>query len=85
MEILFQLFHKQQKENHIQVVGSFYEKSKSIDRVYDTSFVIDHLGKVISTYRKIHLYDALGFKESDKMIAGSKIAKPVGTSLEKLV
>jgi len=61
------------KENHIQVVGSFYEKSK-----------IDHLGKVISTYRKIHLYDALGFKESDKMIAGSKIAKPVGTSIGKI-
>ena len=72
------------KENHIQVVGSFYEKSKNVDHVYDTSFVIDHLGKVISTYRKIHLYDALGFKESDKMIAGSKIAKPVGTSIGKI-
>ncbi len=72
------------KENHIQIVGSFYEKSKSIDRVYDTSFVIDHLGKVISTYRKIHLYDALGFKESDKIIRGSKIAKPVATSIGKI-
>ena len=71
------------KENHIQVVGSFYEKSKKNNRVYDTSFVINHLGKVISTYRKIHLYDALGFKESDKMIPGSKIAKPVGTSTWK--
>ena len=29
------------KENHIQVVGSFYEKSRKKDRVYDTSFVID--------------------------------------------
>ena len=53
---------KAAKENHIQVVGSFYEKSKKNNRVYDTSFVINHLGKVISTYRKIHLYDALGFK-----------------------
>ena len=72
------------KENHIQIVGSFYEKSKSIDRVYDTSFVINHLGKVISTYHKIHLYDALGFKESDKIARGSKIAKPVGTSIGKI-
>ena len=72
------------KKNHIQVVGSFYEKSKKSNRVYDTSFVINHLGKVISTYRKIHLYDALGFKESDKMIPGSKIAKPVGTSIGKI-
>ena len=51
---------KSAKENHIQVVGSFYEKSAKKDRVYDTSFVIDKTGKVISTYRKIHLYDALG-------------------------
>ncbi|EIJ65347.1 hydrolase, carbon-nitrogen family [Candidatus Nitrosopumilus salaria BD31] len=72
------------KENHIQVVGSFYETSRKKDRVYDTSFVIDKSGKVISTYRKIHLYDALGFKESDKMASGSKISKPVNTSIGKI-
>jgi len=68
---------KAAKENRIQVIGSFYEKSRKKDRVYDTSFVIDNSGKVISTYRKIHLYDALGFKESNKMVSGSKITKPV--------
>ncbi|WP_428325260.1 carbon-nitrogen hydrolase family protein [Nitrosopumilus sp.] len=75
---------KTAKENHIQVVGSFYEKSRKKDRVYDTSFVIDKSGKIISTYRKIHLYDALGFKESDKMASGSKIAKPVKTTIGKV-
>lgn len=75
---------KAAKENQIQVVGSFYEKSRKKDRVYDTSFVIDKSGKVISTYRKIHLYDALGFKESDKMASGSEIAKPVNTSIGKI-
>lgn len=75
---------KAAKENKIQVVGSFYEKSRKKDRVYDTAFIIDKSGKVISTYRKIHLYDALGFKESDKMVSGSKIAKPVKTSLGKV-
>ena len=75
---------KTAKENHIQVVGSFYEKSRKKDRVYDTSFVINESGKVTSTYRKIHLYDALGFRESDKMISGSYIAKPVKTSLGKI-
>jgi len=54
------------------------------NRVYDSSFVIDKSSKVISTYRKIHLYDALGFRESDKMASGSKIAKPVKTSLGKI-
>ena len=75
---------KAAKENHIQVIGSFYEKSRKKDRVYDTSFIIDQLGNVISTYRKIHLYDALGFKESNKMVSGSKITKPVKTSLGKI-
>jgi len=75
---------KAAKENQIQVIGSFYEKSRKKDRVYDTSFVIDESGKIISTYRKIHLYDALGFKESNKMAAGSKITKPVKTSLGKI-
>lgn len=72
------------KENHIDVVGSFYEKSAKKDRVYDTSFIIDKNGKVISRYRKIHLYDALGFRESDKMVKGSKIAKPVSTTIGKI-
>ena len=75
---------KAAKENRIQVVGSFYEKSRKKDRVYDTSFVIDKTGKVISTYRKIHLYDALGFRESDKMASGSKISKPVKTAVGKV-
>jgi len=67
---------KAAKENQIEVIGSFYEKSRKKDRVYDSSFIINKSGKVISTYRKIHLYDALGFKESNKMVPGSKIAKP---------
>ncbi|AJM91635.1 carbon-nitrogen hydrolase family protein [Nitrosopumilus piranensis] len=75
---------KAAKENQIQVVGSFYEKSRKKDKVYDTSFVIDKSCKVISIYRKIHLYDALGFRESDKMASGSKIAKPVKTTLGKV-
>ena len=72
------------KQNQIQVIGSFYEKSAKKDRVFDTSIVIDKSGKVISTYRKIHLYDALGFRESDKMTSGSKITKPVKTSIGKV-
>jgi len=75
---------KAAKENQIQIVGSFYEKSRKKNRVYDSSFVIDKSSKVISTYRKIHLYDALGFRESDKMASGSKIANPVKTSLGKI-
>ena len=75
---------KSAQQNHIQVVGSFYEKSTKKNRVYDTSFVIDKTGEVISSYRKIHLYDALGFRESNKMTPGSKITLPVKTSIGKI-
>ncbi len=75
---------KAAKKNSIQVIGTFYEKSRKKNRVYDTSFLINKSGKVVSTYRKIHLYDALGFKESDKMISGSKIIKPSKTSIGKV-
>lgn len=72
------------KKNTIEVVGTIYEKSKKKDRVYDTSFLVDKSGTVRSTYRKIHLYDALGFKESKKLQPGLKIAAPVKTSVGKL-
>ena len=72
------------QKNHIQVVGTFYEKSKKKNRVYDSSFLINKTGKIVSTYRKIHLYDALGFKESKKMTPGSKISLPTGTSVGKI-
>ncbi len=72
------------KQNSIQIVGTFYEKSPKIDRVYDTSFLINKNGKVISKYRKIHLYDVLGFKESNKLSAGYKIVKPSKTTIGKM-
>jgi predicted amidohydrolase len=72
------------KKHSICVVGTIYEKSRLKNRVYDTAFVINKSGKVVSTYRKIHLYDALGFKESAKLVAGSKISRPVRTDAGKL-
>ena len=39
---------------------------------------------VTGKYRKIHLYDALGFKESDKMSSGSVIPLPTKTSVGKM-
>lgn len=72
------------RENSIFVIGTFYEKSKKRNRVYDTAFLVDKSGKILSTYRKIHLYDALGFKESNKLTPGSKIIMPTKTSLGKV-
>jgi predicted amidohydrolase len=72
------------KENSIQIIGTFYEKSPKAKRVYDTSFLISENGKLVSRYRKIHLYDALGFKESKKLYPGSSVARPVNSVAGKL-
>lgn len=61
----------------IEVVGTFYERGRAQSRrVYDSSFHVDAGGRLVSLYRKIHLYDALGFRESDKMAPGRSIAAP---------
>ena len=66
----------------IDIVATIYEKSDelSFKRVYDTAVLINNKGNIISRYRKVHLYDALGFKESLKLMAGNSIEQPSETS-----
>jgi deaminated glutathione amidase len=66
----------------IDIVATIYEKSDelSFKRVYDTAVLINSKGNIISRYRKVHLYDALGFKESLKLMAGNSIEQPSATS-----
>jgi predicted amidohydrolase len=65
------------KENGIEIVASIYEKARSKEnKVFDSALAINKRGLVISLYRKIHLYDAMGFRESDKFLAGNTIEKP---------
>ena len=77
---------KAAKVNKISIISTIYEKSNSgfDNRVYDTVVLIDSKGEISSVYRKLHLYDALGFKESDKMMAGNMIEKPAKTSVGNL-
>ena len=74
---------KAAKVNKISIISTIYEKSNSgfNNRVYDTVVLIDSKVEISSVYRKLHLYDALGFKESDKMMAGNMIEKPAKTSV----
>jgi deaminated glutathione amidase len=74
---------KAAKLNKINIISTVYEKSRNkIDsRVYDTAVLINNEGIISSIYRKLHLYDALGFKESNKMIPGNVIEKPISTSV----
>jgi len=38
---------------------------------------IDAAGNIAAIYRKLHLYDAFGFKESDKLHPGADLAPPI--------
>ena len=86
-------------KNNIFIVSSIYERanSKSIDkrqsqenfhkhsyRVFDTVVLINNNGDLVSQYRKLHLYDALGFKESTKLLAGSKLFTPITSPIGKI-
>ena len=69
---------KAARKNCIGVVASIYERGGS-NKVYDSALVITPGGLVSSVYRKLHLYDALGFRESAKLARGKDIKMPVRT------
>jgi predicted amidohydrolase len=60
----------------IEILATIYEPCPRPERVYDTAVWIDTAGRLAAVYRKLHLYDAFGFKESDKFYAGADIARP---------
>jgi predicted amidohydrolase len=68
---------KAAKASRIAVIATMYETCAVPERVYDTALWIDAAGELAAVYRKLHLYDAFGFKESDKFHPGSDIAQSV--------
>ena len=70
------------REHRVEVVGTLYESEKGA--VYDTSFLVSRAGRLVSSYRKTHLYDALGFRESSRLTAGSKLPGTAPSSLGRL-
>ena len=62
------------KDAAVAVVATIYENATVPNRVFDTAVWIDAQGRIASIYRKLHLYDAFGFKESDKFHPGAALA-----------
>ena len=51
-------FRKKAKETGVYLhCGSFIEKSDDVTRAYNTSVLIDPGGEIVTSYRKIHLFD----------------------------
>jgi predicted amidohydrolase len=61
----------------VAIVAGVFEPGPD-DRVYNTAVAFDSTGQLAATYRKIHLFDALGQRESDLVTAG---AEPVVADL----
>jgi deaminated glutathione amidase len=54
----------------VTVVAGMFERSEDPGRPYNTLVVVD-AGGLRASYRKIHLYDSFGYKESDRLLAGA--------------
>jgi deaminated glutathione amidase len=53
----------------VTVVAGMFERSEDPGRPYNTLVVVD-AGGLRASYRKIHLYDSFGYKESERLLAG---------------
>ncbi|MGY5319355.1 carbon-nitrogen hydrolase family protein [Neomicrococcus lactis] len=66
------------EKNGLAVVAGGYEPNNG-DRPYNTVAAFDAAGNELSTYRKIHLYDAFSYQESRTISAGDPEAVPIFT------
>src|SRR6185437_15612624 len=58
------------KETGVALVAGVFEPAPD-GRVYNTAVVIDGDGALVSSYRKLHLFDAFTQRESDQVAPGS--------------
>lgn len=55
----------------MHVVAGMLEVTADPDRFSNTLVAVDPSGKLVATYRKLHLYDAFGDRESDWVLPGA--------------
>lgn len=56
------------------IVAGMWERIEGETRPANTLVVVGADGSVAGTYRKIHLFDSFGFRESDRIMAGEPVA-----------
>lgn len=60
---------------NVHIVAGMIESTPDPTRLSNTLVAIDDHGELVARYRKLHLYDAFGQKESDWVLAG-KVEAP---------
>ena len=58
----------------VSIVAGLFERAADPERPYNTLVVIDASGGLAASYRKAHLYDSFGYRESDRLTAGQAVA-----------
>ncbi|ADB29344.1 Nitrilase/cyanide hydratase and apolipoprotein N- acyltransferase [Kribbella flavida DSM 17836] len=58
-------------EHGTAIVAGMFERSCDEARPYNTLLAVGADGELLGAYRKIHLYDAFGYRESDQLTPGN--------------
>lgn len=69
------------REYHMWMVFGMTESTDnpSDDRTYNTTVILDSEGSIVKTYRKTHMYDAFGARETDTFQSGDALFEPIDT------
>jgi len=67
-------FKRFAKEFSTYVLVTFFEKAR-YPRVYNTVVVLSPREEVVAVYRKLHLFDSLGYRESEYVTPGNTPSK----------
>ncbi len=68
------------RKSGVTVVAGMFERSDDPARPYNTLAVVGPSAEVVRRYRKAHLYDSFGYRESDRLTAGTfePVVVPMG-------
>jgi len=77
-----QFLAAQARQHSITLVAGMFERSEDPGRPYNTLLVASHDLGVTHHYRKAHLYDSFGYRESDRLTPGEP--RPVLVPLGEL-
>src|SRR5437899_4119734 len=58
------------KQTGVALVAGVFEPASG-GRVYNTAVAYDGAGELVASYRKLHMFDAFGHRESDEVAPGS--------------
>ncbi len=61
------------RARHAGVVAGMFERSDHPERPYNTLVALGPDGTLLGTYRKAHLYDSFGYRESDRLTPGDAV------------